>query len=46
VIWIVSLMTAPPPKAVQDLVVSVRYPRRNQATKGDPRGRDLPVGAH
>jgi cation/acetate symporter len=26
VIWIVSLLTAPPPKQVQDLVVSVRYP--------------------
>jgi len=27
VIWIVSLMTAPPPQEVQDLVVSVRYPK-------------------
>jgi cation/acetate symporter len=46
VIWIVSLLTEPPPQAVQDLVVSVRYPRTGQGTKGDPLGRDLPVGAH
>ena len=31
-IWIVSLLTAPPPQAVQDLVVSVRYPKSGQAT--------------
>jgi cation/acetate symporter len=42
-IWIVSLMTAPPPQEVQDLVTSVRYPKTGQATKGDPLGRDLPV---
>ena len=41
VIWIVSLLTPPPPQAVQDLVVSVRYPKSGQATKGDPLGRDL-----
>ena len=46
VIWIVSLMTAPPPQEVQDLVASVRYPKSGQMTKGDPLGRDLPVGAH
>jgi cation/acetate symporter len=46
VIWIVSLLTAPPPQAVQDLVVSVRYPKSGQGTKGDPLGRDMPVGAH
>lgn len=46
VIWIVSLLTPPPPQAVQDLVTSVRYPKSGQATKGDPLGRDLPVGAH
>jgi cation/acetate symporter len=46
-IWIVSLLTAPPPKEVQDLVVSVRYPKSGQATKGDPLGRDLrEVPAH
>ena len=45
-IWIVSLLTAPPPQAVQDLVVSVRYPKSGQGTKGDPLGRDVPVGAH
>ena len=39
-IWIVSLLTAPPPQAVQDLVVSVRYPKSGQATTGDPLGRD------
>ena len=32
VIWIVSLMTKAPSKAVQDLVVSVRYPKSGQAT--------------
>ncbi len=41
VIWIVSLLTAPPPKEVQDLVASVRYPKSGQAVKGDPLGRDL-----
>jgi cation/acetate symporter len=41
VIWIVSLLTAPPPQEVQDLVASVRYPRSGQAVKGDPLGRDL-----
>jgi cation/acetate symporter len=40
-IWIVSLLTAPPPQSVQDLVVSVRYPKSGQATKGDPLGRDF-----
>jgi cation/acetate symporter len=33
VIWVVSLMTAAPPQKVQDLVVSVRYPRSGQARK-------------
>jgi cation/acetate symporter len=41
VIWVVSLLTPPPPQAVQDLVTSVRYPKSGQATKGDPLGRDL-----
>jgi cation/acetate symporter len=41
VIWLVSLATAPPPQEIQDLVVSVRYPKSGQATKGDPLGRDL-----
>jgi cation/acetate symporter len=41
VIWIVSLLTAPPPKAVMDLVESVRYPKSGQMVKGDPLGRDL-----
>jgi cation/acetate symporter len=45
-IWIVSLLTPPPPQAVQDLVVSVRYPKTGQATKGDPLGRDVPVAVH
>ena len=40
-IWIVSLLTAPPPKEVQDLVTSVRYPKSGQAYRGDPLGRDL-----
>ncbi|HXU91764.1 MAG TPA: sodium:solute symporter family protein [Methylomirabilota bacterium] len=49
-IWIVSLLTPPPPQQVQDLVISVRYPKSGQATKGDPLGRDqrheVPVRAH
>jgi cation/acetate symporter len=45
-IWIVSLLTEAPPKQVQDLVVSVRYPKSGQAVTGDPLGRDLPAGAH
>ena len=40
-IWIVSLLTPPPPQGVQDLVMSVRYPRSGQAYKGDPLGRDV-----
>jgi cation/acetate symporter len=45
-IWIVSLLTEAPPKHVQDLVHDVRYPKSGQSVKGDPLGRDLPVGAH
>jgi cation/acetate symporter len=45
-IWIVSLFTEAPSKQMQDLVVGVRYPKSGQAVKGDPLGRDLPVGAH
>ena len=45
-IWIVSLLTEAPPKQVQDLVASVRYPKTGQAFRGDPLGRDLPAGAH
>jgi cation/acetate symporter len=45
-IWIVSLLTEAPPKQVQDLVASVRYPKSGQAYKGDPLGRDVGVGAH
>ena len=45
-IWIVSLLTEPPPKRVQDLVHDVRYPKSGQSVRGDPLGRDLPVGAH
>ena len=45
-IWIVSLLTEAPPKQVQDLVASVRYPKTGQAVTGDPLGRDIPVGAH
>jgi cation/acetate symporter len=40
-IWIVSLLTAAPPKEVQDLVVSVRYPKSGQSYRGDPLGRDV-----
>src|ERR671911_2311674 len=45
VIWLVSVVTEPPPKQVQDLVASVRYPRTGQAIAGDPLGRKLPAGA-
>ena len=45
-IWIVSLLTAPPPKEVQDLVVNVRYPKSGQAYRGDPLGRDIARTAH
>jgi cation/acetate symporter len=31
VTWMVSLLSEPPPKALQDLVVSVRYPKAGQA---------------
>jgi cation/acetate symporter len=44
-IWIVSLLTKAPPKQVQDLVASVRYPKAGQAITSDPLGRDLPAGA-
>jgi cation/acetate symporter len=40
VIWVVSLLTPPPPQAVQDLVASVRYPKSGQKVTGDPLGRD------
>jgi cation/acetate symporter len=45
-IWLVSLVTEAPPKEVQDLVASVRYPKSGQAYAGDPLGRDVPAGAH
>jgi cation/acetate symporter len=45
-IWLVSLATEAPPKEVQDLVASVRYPKSGQAYTGDPLGRDIPAGAH
>ena len=45
-IWIVSLLTEAPPKQVQDLVASVRYPKSGQAVTGDPLGRDMPARAH
>jgi cation/acetate symporter len=45
-IWLVSLVTEAPPKEVQDLVVSVRYPKSGQAYTGDPLGRDIPAGVH
>jgi cation/acetate symporter len=44
-IWIVSLLTEAPSKEVQDLVVSVRYPKSGQAYRGDPLGRDIPARA-
>src|SRR5918992_226383 len=44
-IWIVSLLTAAPPKPVQDLVASVRYPKSGQAITSDPLGRGVPISA-
>ena len=44
-IWIVSLLTEAPPKPVQDLVASVRYPKSGQAITSDPLGRGVPIGA-
>ena len=43
-IWIVSLLTAPPPKSVQDLVVAVRYPKSGQATARAAQG--IGLGQH
>src|SRR6266498_681639 len=43
-IWIVSLLTEAPPKAVQDLVVSVRYPKSGQATAVEAQG--IQLGRH
>jgi cation/acetate symporter len=43
-IWIVSLLTAPPPKSVQDLVVAVRYPKSGQATARSAQG--IGLGQH
>ena len=45
-IWLVSLITEAPPKEVQELVASVRYPKSGQAVTGDPLGRDVGIGAH
>ena len=44
VIWIVSLLTEAPPKAVQDLVLSVRYPKSGQATARTAQG--IQLGQH
>ncbi len=44
VIWIVSLLTEAPPKSVQDLVVSVRYPKSGQATARAAQG--IQLGQH
>jgi cation/acetate symporter len=44
VIWIVSLLTEAPPRAVQDLVVSVRYPKTGQATALAAQG--IQLGQH
>jgi len=44
VIWIVSLLTEAPPKAVQDLVLSVRYPKSGQATARAAQG--IQLGQH
>ena len=44
VIWIVSLLTEAPPKSVQDLVVSVRYPKSGQGTARAAQG--IQLGQH
>jgi cation/acetate symporter len=44
VIWIVSLFTEAPPQPVQDLVVSVRYPKSGQATAVAAQG--IQLGQH
>ena len=44
--WIVSLLTPAPPRHIQELVYSVRYPKSGQAIKSDPLGRDSPASAH
>jgi cation/acetate symporter len=38
VIWVVSLLTAPPPQSIQDVVVSVRYPKAGQAARASSAG--------
>jgi cation/acetate symporter len=43
-IWIVSLLTAPPPKSVQDLVVAIRYPKSGQGTARASQG--IGLGQH
>jgi cation/acetate symporter len=45
VIWIVSLLTAPPAQEVQDLVVSVRYPKSGTAAVTRPGGVAAPAPA-
>ena len=44
--WIVSLLTPAPPAQIQELVLSVRYPKSGQAIKTDPLGRDATAEAH
>jgi Na+(H+)/acetate symporter ActP len=44
-IWIVSLLTPAPPAHLQELVLSVRYPKSGQAVKSDPLGRDSSASA-
>jgi cation/acetate symporter len=46
VIWIVSLLTSPPPQEVQDLVTSVRYPRSGIKAVARPGGVARPAPAH
>jgi cation/acetate symporter len=45
-IWIVSLLTPAPPAHIQELVISVRYPKSGQAIKSDPLGRDSSASPH
>jgi cation/acetate symporter len=45
VIWLVSMMTPPPPQDVQDLVVSVRYPKSGLKAVARPGGVAAPAPA-
>jgi hypothetical protein len=43
VIWVVSLLTPPPPQPIQDLVASVRYPKGTGRAPAPAGARPVPV---